>query len=75
MKLSRSYGCEWFILNVSDGSSEELDPDDARDWFKQRGANVDVVEKALDYCWNFYQATVVIRNPKKPRRSILEPTV
>jgi hypothetical protein len=36
---------------------------------------MDAVEKALDYCWNFYKATIVIKNPKTPPRSILEPTV
>ena len=56
-------------------TSEELDPEDARSWFKMRGANMEAVEKALDYCWNFYNATIVIKNPKTPPRSTLEPTV
>jgi|688.fasta_scaffold108565_3 hypothetical protein len=73
--LRREPGLEWFVLTISDGSSEELDPEDTRTWFKQRGANMDAVEKALDYCWNFYKATIVIKNPKTPPRSILEPTV
>ena len=75
IQLRREPGLEWFVLNVSDGSSEELDPDDTRSWFKQRGANMDAVEKALDYCWNFYNATIVIKSPKTPPRSVLEPTV
>ncbi len=73
--LRREPGLEWFVLQVDDGSSEELDPEDARSWFKMRGANMDAVEKALDYCWNFYKATIVIKNPKTPPRSTLEPTV
>jgi hypothetical protein len=36
---------------------------------------MEAVEKALDYCWNFYNATIVIKNPKTPPRSTLEPTV
>jgi hypothetical protein len=36
---------------------------------------MDAVEKALDYCWNFYNATIVIKNPKMPKRSVLEPAV
>lgn len=75
VRLQREVGMEWFILHLEDKSSEELDPDDTRDWFKQRGANMDAVEKALDYCWNFYQATIVIKNPKTRVRKPLEPTV
>ena len=73
--LRREPGLEWFLLQVSDGSSEELDPDDTREWFRLRGANMDVVEKALDYCWNFYRASIVIKAPRKPVRSPLEPVV
>lgn len=73
--LKRDPYLEWFVLNLDDGSSEELDPEDARSWFKMRGANMDAVEKALDYCWNFYNATIVIKNPKTPPKSNLEPTV
>ena len=75
IELRREPGLDWFVLNVSDGSSEELDPEDARSWFRMRGANMDAVEKALDYCWNFYNATIVIKNPKTPKRSPLEPRV
>jgi hypothetical protein len=75
VNLRREPYCDWFIFQIDDGSSEELDPDDAREWFKQRGANMDVVEKALDYCWNFYKATITIKSPRKPRRSPLEPTI
>ena len=73
--LKREPYLEWFVLHVDDGSSEELDPEDARSWFKMRGANMEAVEKALDYCWNFYNATIVIKNPKTPPKSNLEPTV
>ena len=75
IELRREPFMEWFVLQVDDGSSEELDPEDARSWFKMRGANMDSVEKALDYCWNFYSATIVIKSPKTPPRSTLEPTV
>lgn len=51
-------------IKLPDGSSEELDPDQARSWFKLRGANMDVVEKTLDHLWNFYNAVLVIKNPK-----------
>ena len=65
--ITREPFLEWFVLTLDDGSSYELDPEETRAWFKERGANMDVVEKALDDCWNFYKAEFVIQNPKKPQ--------
>ena len=73
--VTREYGLEWFELKLDDGTSEELDPDETRAWFKARGANMDVVEKALDYVWNFGRSTIVIRSPIAPKRSLLDPRV
>lgn len=64
--LEREAWTDWFVLKCSSGVTEQLEPDEARAWFKERGANMDSVEKALDYCWNFYKATVVINNPRDP---------
>jgi hypothetical protein len=53
------------------GSTEELEPDELREWFKERGANMDVVEKAMDHVWNFYgfrnPVRVKITSPKRPK--------
>ena len=46
-------------------SSEDLDWEDVREWFKMRGANMDVIEKALDRVYNFYSASVTIKNPRQ----------
>ena len=56
-----------FTLTVNGEPIEELSPDDTRAWFRNRGANMDMVEKALDYCWNFYRSEVYIKRPVKPK--------
>lgn len=52
-----------FVTLIYEGSSEELEPEAAREWFQKRGADMDKLEKALDHAWNFYRADVVIKNP------------
>lgn len=57
------------IINEADQSSEELEVEEARQWFKDRGANMDVVDKAMDHVWNFYgrrPIRVTISRPKAP---------
>jgi len=55
---------ELFTLVFENGESEELEPEEARDFFKKIGADMYEVERALDYCWNFYNVTIVVDNPK-----------
>jgi hypothetical protein len=56
-----------FVLTLSNGNSEEVDcGTESHEWFKRRGADMKVVEKALDYAYNFYRAEVVINSPKSP---------
>ncbi len=57
---------DYFTLTLDNGQSEELEAEDTRAWFKVRGAKMDAVEKALDYCWNFYHVDINILNPKTP---------
>jgi hypothetical protein len=57
---------EFFTLVLDNRHTEELEPEDCRQWFKDRGADMQKVEKALDQTWNFYRAEVNIRNPKEP---------
>lgn len=69
VKLYREPWCDYVqITYVSDQGntvSEELDADDTREWFNKRGADMDKIEKILDYIWNFYKAEVTIENPKR----------
>lgn len=57
---------EYFTIVLDNGHSEELEVEDCRQWFKDRGADMDKIEKALDHCWNFYRSEVLIHNPKEP---------
>lgn len=66
VKISREPFLAWFKLILPNGQTEELDPDETREWFKVRGANMIALDKALDYCWNFYNSEFVIQNPKTP---------
>lgn len=58
------------IINEITSSSEELEIDEALEWFRVRGANMAVVEKALDHVWNLYgkrrPIRITISNPKEP---------
>jgi hypothetical protein len=53
---------DFFTLKF-EGNSEDLEADAVREWFKKRGANMDVIELALDRAWNFYRADVTVKNP------------
>jgi hypothetical protein len=64
--LSRQPFSSIVTLTLENGLTEDLDADEAREWFAARGARMDGVEAALDYVWNFYHSEVVINNPKKP---------
>lgn len=59
------------------GQSEELDVDETFEWFKARGANVPLLEKALDHVWNFYKGAVQIENYKEPpiKNPAIEPNL
>lgn len=57
---------DFFVLLLDNGHTEELEVEDAKQWFKDRGADMDVVDKALDHCWNFLRAEVNINNPREP---------
>jgi len=69
--LTREPFIDYFTIILDNGYTEELEAEDCRTWFRERGANMDAIEKALDQCWNFYRSEVNIRNPKEPPRPIL----
>ena len=70
VRITKEPFMDWIELHLEDGGHEELAPEEARTWFKERGANMETVEKALDYCWNFYKAVVVINAPVQPKRKL-----
>jgi hypothetical protein len=64
--VTREPFIDYFTITLDNGHTEELDPEECRQWFKERGGNMDIIEKALDHCWNFYRVEVNIQNPKEP---------
>ena len=67
--ITREPFIDYFVITLDNGHTEELEPEECRAWFKERGANMDVVEKSLDHVWNFYRVEVNINNPKEPPMS------
>lgn len=53
-----------YTLISQNGHSEEMEEDQAREWLATRGANEDLIQKAITQAWNFYSAMVLIKNPK-----------
>jgi hypothetical protein len=64
--VTREPFMDYFTITLDNGYTEELDVEDCRRWFSERGANMDSVDKALDHCWNFQRAEININNPKEP---------
>lgn len=64
--ITREMYSTFYTLWVDESPVEELEVEDVREWFKQHGANMDVVNKALDQCWNFTTANVEIEHPREP---------
>jgi hypothetical protein len=62
---------DFFMLTLDNGHTEELGVEDTRLWFKERGAEMDKIEKVLDHCWNFYRSEVIIHKPKSPPLPLL----
>lgn len=63
--VTREIGLPWFTIRLASGHTEELEPDETRNWFKIRGANPDAVERMLDHVWNFGKSVATIVNPRK----------
>lgn len=66
LKLSRMPFMSFITLTFEDGSSEDMEIDEAEAWLKVRGAKVEVLEQVLSHVWNFYKAELTIRFPKQP---------
>lgn len=66
--LFREQFMPFFRIRLEDGTTEELDPDETREWFKERGADVYKLESVLDYCWSIPKEVAVnIHDPKTPK--------
>jgi len=70
VRITRQPFLDEFTLHLPNGHTEELMPDEARQWFKDHGVDDDEgMEKVLDECWNFYESVLIIdayREPVKP---------
>ena len=64
--ITREPFSDFFVITLDNGHSEELEVEDTRKWFKDRGADMDKMEKALDQTWNFQRCEVIIDNPREP---------
>ena len=64
--ITREMFGTFFTLTLDNEHTEELDADETREWFRTHGADMDVIDKALDQAWNFMRADVEIQNPKEP---------
>jgi hypothetical protein len=64
---------DFYLIMQDDGKSEELEEDDVRQWLKDHGAEEELIQKSVDQAWNFYSAMVIIKNPKTPSKTLLDP--
>lgn len=65
--MSRAPFSDYFNLALDIGHTEELDPEETRQWFYAHGVTDKLgLEKSLDDCWNFYEAVAVIEHFKVP---------
>jgi hypothetical protein len=69
--LTREMFSIFYTLSLPDGTSEELEIEEVRAWFTERGADPDKMEKVYDQVWNFLRAEVLIENPRVPSRPLL----
>ena len=73
VKITRESGLDWFTLALPDGSTEDLEAEEALEWFRLRHVgrmDVDLIERALDDAWNFLEAEVLIQSPRMPQKEI-----
>lgn len=70
VRVTREPFSDFYQLYLDDGQIEELEIEELKKWFDDRGADMYAVEKALDYVWNFQQAEITIRCPKSLKPAI-----
>jgi hypothetical protein len=64
--VTRDQFSSFYTIWIDEQPVEELEIEEVTQWFKERGANMDMVKEALDHCWNFVRSEMEIENPKEP---------
>ena len=64
--ITRQQFNDYITLRLDNGYTYELDPEEARAWFKTRNADMDAVERGLDHAWNFSYAEIRMHNFREP---------
>jgi len=75
--VTRQMFVDSYTIHLPNGHTEELDTDEIEEWFRARGANMEVVDRGLTQTWNFLRCAITICNPKEPalRDARIEPLV
>lgn len=66
IEISREMFSDYYLLTFPNGYSEEVEVLDIYPWFQVRGAKQELVEKPVDYAFNFGKAAVTILNYREP---------
>jgi hypothetical protein len=67
--VTREVGLDWFTMHLPDGSTEDVDAEEAVEWFRLRHSgrmDLTLIERAIDDAWNFGESEVLIQNPRRP---------
>jgi len=73
VKITREGGLDWFTLTFPDGSSEDVDAEEAVEWFRlhHKGRmDYTLIERSIDDAWNFGEANVLIIEPRFPKPEV-----
>lgn len=75
--ITREPFSDFFVLLLDSGHTEELEVEETRAWFRERGADMHKLEPVLDEVWNFGHSVVTIDNFKLPvvKHPAFEPQV
>lgn len=65
--VTREPFSDYYVLTLENGQTEELEVEEAKTWFREHGARMDAVDKAMDHCWNFYSVQITIADFRIPK--------
>jgi hypothetical protein len=77
VKVVREAGLDFFTLTLPDNSSEEIDAEEAVEWFRlhhQGKMDYTLIERAIDDAWNFGEANILIDKPRFPKQEVTRTT-
>ena len=63
IKLSREPFSDFMTLSFPDNKTEDVECEHVVDRLVELGADRNKVTPAVDFCWNFYKATVSVAHP------------